>query len=557
MVMNCFDPALESAPAFQFFHIMHDGIALLSLEADVPIYVNPALAKMHGYSVEEFRQLSPWQMIHPAFHQQFEENLAAVMRGEEISAETLDLHRDGSAFWVETSPSLYQTGGKTLVLFVVRDVSDRKQREAEALIQESLAAKRLQDNEAKLRAVISTAPIVLFAFDHAGVFTFSDGKGLEALGVEPQSSVGLSLFDAYGHLEQVTEAVRGCLGGHPTSSVTQMGHLWFESRYMPTFDDDGQVNGGIGISLDITASRNSQVQLEQALENLQHAQVQLVQQEKMSSLGQLVAGVAHEINNPTNFIYANISCATDYIQGLVRLLEMYRQYYPQPPKNILEEIEALDLDFVLVDLPHLLGSIQTGAERIKQIVLSLRNFARMDESEFKLVDVHEGLESALVILAHRLKANEWRSQIEIQLSYSHIPLVNCFAGQLNQVFINILSNGIDAIEAHCRTLNGDPHFQPRLFVQTAQVQDSAGQDLVEIRIQDNGCGIDSSLLSRLFDPFFTTKPVGQGTGLGLSISYQIVVDRHKGSLRCESILGQGSEFIITFPVKLELAKPFT
>ncbi|HAJ64052.1 MAG TPA: diguanylate cyclase [Cyanobacteria bacterium UBA8543] len=286
-------------------------------------------------------------------------------------------------------------------------------------------------------------------------------------------------------------------------------------------------------------------QLEKALQELQRTQAQLVQSEKMSSLGQLVAGVAHEINNPVSFIYGNLIHAGGYAKDLLSLIQLYQKQYPIPTPEIQSEIEALDLDFLIEDLPKLLDSMKSGAERICEIVSSLRNFSRIAEAERKAVDIHEGLDSTLVILRNRLKAHGDSPGIHVIKEYGNLPKVECYAGQLNQVFMNLFSNAIDAIDEQnqSRTPEQIQAKPSTIRVCTELLNDHQ----VAIRIVDNGPGMTEQVKARLFDPFFTTKPVGTGTGLGLSISYQIVVERHGGQLLCFSELGQGTEFVIQIP----------
>jgi len=260
--------------------------------------------------------------------------------------------------------------------------------------------------------------------------------------------------------------------------------------------------------------------------------------------------VAHEINNPVNFIYGNLAHASEYSQELIQLLKLYQKYYPDPVPEIEEEAETIDLEFILTDLPSLLSSMKIGADRIKEIVLSLRNFSRMDEAAMKAVDIHEGIDSTLMILQNRLKVKSSKPEIAIVKDYGELPLIECYAGELNQVFMNILSNAIDALEECDQQINFAEGTQnPRhIQISTTLLIDSKNRQ-VQIKISDNGMGISESVQKKLFDPFFTTKEVGKGTGLGLSISYQVVTERHNGSLTCESELGVGTSFIIKIPLQ--------
>lgn len=285
------------------------------------------------------------------------------------------------------------------------------------------------------------------------------------------------------------------------------------------------------------AKEQLELLLAQVQNEAQQLASQLVQSEKMSSLGQLVAGIAHEINNPVSFIYGNIAPATEYTQDLMDLIALYQQHYPNPVKEIADEIEARDLEFITTDLPKLLTSMKVGAQRIQEIVLSLRNFSRLDEAEKKAVDIHEGIESTLMILANRIKATSNRPAIAIIKNYANLPPVECYPGQLNQVFMNILTNAIDALEENYEQ---NPTFVPTITI-SSEVNT---KKKVIIRIQDNGLGIPEHIRKQIFDPFFTTKPPGKGTGLGLSISYKIITEKHQGELRCVSSPETGTEFAI-------------
>ncbi len=282
----------------------------------------------------------------------------------------------------------------------------------------------------------------------------------------------------------------------------------------------------------------SQLELKLQLHHLHETQVQLVQNEKLSSLGQMVAGIAHEINNPINFVYGNLVHMNEYTQDLLGLLDLYAEQVPHPPGIIEEAIAAIDLPFLQEDLSNILRSMKLGADRIREIVLSLRTFSRLDEAEYKEADIHSGLDSTLTILRHRLKPRPGHSAIEIVRDYGSIPKVECYPGQLNQVFMNILSNAIDALE-ETGTETKVIHIKTSLLE----------RNWVSIRIQDNGPGITEVNQAKLFDPFFTTKELGKGTGLGLSISHNIITQKHDGLLRCHSTLGQGTEFVIEIPIR--------
>ncbi|MEH1801976.1 MAG: GAF domain-containing protein [Nostoc sp.] len=298
-------------------------------------------------------------------------------------------------------------------------------------------------------------------------------------------------------------------------------------------------------------ARNQAAQLEHTLHELQETQTRLIHTEKMSGLGQLVAGIAHEINNPVNFIYGNLCHASDYTEQLLEILRLYQLNYPHPHSEIQAAIEAIDFDFLVEDLPKIMTSMQLGTERIRSIVLSLRNFSRLDEAENKRVDLHEGINNTLLILQHRLKGNAEFPRIEVIKDYGNIPRVECYAGQMNQVFMNIFSNAIDALvmgngDKRDKGEKNNPYPMPTIHISTNV---SADNSHLLIRISDNGPGMTEEVKKRIFDPFYTTKPVGKGTGLGLAISYQIIVEKHGGIMECISEPGKGTEFWIEIPIK--------
>ena len=347
-----------------------------------------------------------------------------------------------------------------------------------------------------------------------------------------------SLQQAQAELQQSNEALEARVIDRTTELSDAIAHLQAE------ITERKQVESALRISEERLIKQAQK--LEQTLLELQQTQSHLVQSEKMSSLGQLVAGVAHEINNPVSFIYGNVNHASRYIEDLLRLLRLYQQRYPLVPE-LQKEAEAIDLNFLVEDLPKLLNSMKIGSERIRQIVLSLRNFSRLDEAEMKPVDIHEGIDNTLLILQHQLRPQGGLPGIEIVKQYGNLPRVECYAGQLNQVFMNILSNAIDALNQHHQEHASNRLAPPvsTITIRTAALEED---DWVEIWIKDNGPGIPAAVRARLFDPFFTTKPVGEGTGLGLAISHQIVVEKHGGMLQCCSEPNQGAEFWIKIPI---------
>ncbi|MEH2227443.1 ATP-binding protein [Nostoc sp.] len=286
-----------------------------------------------------------------------------------------------------------------------------------------------------------------------------------------------------------------------------------------------------------TATATAQLQaqqLENTLRELQTTQVQLIQTEKMSSLGRMVAGLAHEINNPVNFIHGNFNHLNNHVNCLLNLIQLYQQEHPDSYSLFEEKFGDFNIDFIIDDLPKILSSMRIGTDRIRDIVLSLKNFSRLDQSEKKAVNIHEGIESTLLLLNHRLQP-----KIEIIKKYGNLPPVQCYPAQLNQVFMNILSNGIDAL------LELDNQIQKQIVIKTEVTE----LETVIITFRDNGDGIDSEIQSKIFDPFFTTKPINQGTGLGLAISHQII-EKHQGNIQLKSEFDYGTEFAIEIPIAL-------
>jgi two-component system, NtrC family, sensor kinase len=303
-----------------------------------------------------------------------------------------------------------------------------------------------------------------------------------------------------------------------------------------------EVNARRQVEVELRQKRD---RLEQALQDLNRAQVQMIQTEKMSSLGQLVAGVTHEINNPINFIQGNLIHTASYTQKLLDLLSHYQAVFPDLPSALRSQAQDMDLDFIREDLPKLIHSMEMGTARILAIVQSLQVFSRLDESALQCADIHEGIESALLLLQHRLTQTAFRSEVTVHRDYGDLPKIECYAGQLNQVFMHLLSNAIDAIDDAGRQQQPDAGHHSSPLPKITIVTQAINQDWVQIQIRDTGLGIPEAVRSRMFDPFFTTKPIGQGTGLGLSTSYQIIQSQHGGHI---SERRQSEETIFTLEI---------
>lgn len=452
--------------------------------------------------------------------------------------------------------------------------------ELQAQIQYRLVNK-LAESERRYRELLENLPEIVLTCDVAGQYIFLNQAWNRVLGHDIKVCLGRSMIE-FLHADdqaQCLDWLAQIQAGQTISGQELRFHhmdgrvLWLE--FSARSDGPESISGSLTnitprkqaeqsmlrlnealeerVTERTEALQEQAVALETALITAKQAQSQLVQAEKMSSLGQLVAGIAHEINNPVNFIHGNLTHARSYIAELQGLVALYQKHYPHPVSEIAETIEDLDLDFLLEDLTKLLTSMKVGTDRIREIVLSLRNFSRLDEADIKPVNIHEGLDSTLMILQGRLKATDHRPDIQIARHYGDLPQVECYAGQLNQVFMNLISNAIDAMEQQTAPA-------PTIGITTALIELDSPHGLsaapatltyTEIRIADNGGGIPVEVQKRIFEPFFTTKPVGKGTGLGLSISYQVVVDRHQGIFECQSIPGQGTEFIIRLPMVLK------
>ncbi|MDY6806114.1 MAG: response regulator [Cyanobacteriota bacterium] len=461
---------------------------------------------------------------------------------------------------------------------------------------------RLRVSEAKNRALLDAIPDLMFRINSSGVFL--DCREACGNGVTPSPLIALDrsfsenvvgkqieeVFDrdlavwTMQFVKETLSADRILVGEYvrqaADSEGLRMQDRWhhYEARYVRSGPDEV-----LAILRDISDRKQAEAdlrksqalllgqkqQLERTVEELQRSQAQLVQNAKMVSLGQLVAGVAHEINNPINFIYGNLSHLTQYARDLLELLELYEEALPEPPEEIKALVEELEVEFLKEDLQKLMGSMKVGSQRIYAIVEALKNFSRLGEAELKAVDLHEGIDSTLMVLQHRLSGGSavgadsgGPRTIEVIKEYGDLPLLECYPREINQVFLNILGNAIDALESRFSSYVVDAKGDGQSLVRATEEQKTTArgekvafptitirtqlmeEGLVAIAISDNGPGMTEAVKERVFDPFFTTKEVGSGTGLGMSISYSIIVEKHGGRLRCESVEGEGTSFII-------------
>lgn len=538
------------------FEAVTDGIFIYDMETKDLVEVNPATCKMHGYTYDEFIKLPATAYIHPDSLKKFEEVVETVKNGNNYSCQGIDIRKDGTTIEVEVKGGRCTYNGKPHLLTVVRDISERKQVEI-----------ALREKEQRLNNINSLVPGAIYQFEFdlktgESCFNYLSSKAQIIFELdESELREGNNPILPLIHPEDFTSLIFSInTAAHQNAPwfcefriITRSGkQKWIYGQSEPVGDKSRCVLYN-GIFIDITEQKLAQDKIKQqaqdlalAIQEIQRTQTQFIHNEKMSSLGQLVAGIAHEINNPISFIYGNIEPARQYIQELFDLIAIYQENSNLNSK-ITSQIKAIDLEYIMEDLPKLLKSMKIGADRIKKIVLSLRNFSRMDEAEYKKVNIHEGIDSSLMILDHRLKQNN-RLQIEIIKEYGNLPLIECYAGQLNQVFLNLLTNAIDAFD---KSLISNPQLgknllntKPTIHITTEITDDNN----IAICISDNGVGIPKETQDKIFDPFFTTKPVGKGTGMGLSICHQIITQKHNGSIGCLSAPGEGTTFIIRLPL---------
>ena len=556
----------ESERRFRaIFNSTFGFITILSAEGKIE-QANQTILDFAGVELEEIVDRPLWETrwwgSSQERQQRLKQAITTAATGKFVRYEAEILGGDDTAIAIDFSlkPVFDSCGQVVLLIAEGRDISERKALEQALVWRDEL-----------WNAFFCSAPVGMKILDNQLRYVQVNPALAQMNGLGIEEHLGKKIAEVLPCLEfTAQELLQTVLSkGHTISEQEVSGETpkqpgvlrhWMVS-YFPLTAEDRQPRGVGGVVMEITdrkraeeAQQKSEAllkeknqELEQTLADLKRTQSQLIQAEKMSSLGQMVAGVAHEINNPVNFIYGNLSYAEDYMKDLLELVELYDRHNVQPHPVIAQKMKEMEIDFLRADLPKLLQSMKVGAERIREIVKSLRTFSRLDEAEVKEIDIHEGIDSTLMILRNRLKAKPDRPCVTIVKDYGNLPQVECFAGQLNQVFMNILANALDAIE-DCQ--NGAACEVKSIMVPTIEIQTGVkDSDTIEIRISDNGPGMTETVKQRLFDPFFTTKPVGQGTGLGLSISYQIIVERHGGSLQCFSTPGEGTEFAIAIPIK--------
>jgi two-component system, NtrC family, sensor kinase len=557
---------------FQFIGLLKPDGTLLEANQTALEFAGLQLADVTGRPFWEIR----WWSLSLQTQERLKAAIALAAAGEFVRYEVDVLGAGDRVVTIDFSikPFKDESGQVVLLIPEGRDISDKKQ-----------AEKALRESEQRFRATFAQAAVGIAHVNLEGQFLRINQKFCSLVGYTHDEMLVRTLQDIThpDDLDADLDFVRQMLSGQiqmyslEKRYITRRGEIvWVNLTVSLRRRSSGEPKYFILVVQDISDKKHAEEalrhseselraknqELQQTLRQLQQTQAQLIQNEKMASLGQMVAGIAHEINNPISFIYGNVSYAQQYAYDLLNLVQLYGKHYSDPVPEIQNELSALDLNFLEQDFPKLLHSMQEGANRIREIVLSLRNFSRLDEADLKKVNIHEGIDNTLLILQHRLKEHSYHREIQVRKEYGLLPLVECYAGPLNQVFMNLFSNAIDALEHQpaprvitistsvgMREKGNQEAAEQHRELHSITPKPSCSPQYIVIRIADNGPGIPEEVKKHIFDPFFTTKPVGVGTGLGLSISHSIVVEKHSGQLACISTPGQGTEFIIELPVQ--------
>jgi PAS domain S-box-containing protein len=533
------------------FELCPLGIALHNTQLDC-IEANPAFESITGYTLAELTQSNYWDITPKAYAEIEAQKLASLKRtGRYGPYQKEYIRKNGDRISVELMAVQF-TGadGQQYIWSTVADITERLRK-----------LRALRDSEAQTRALLAAIPDMMLRYNRQKAFVDYKPSESVAMLLPPEEFLGKNIYEVLpGFLADLTnEAIEVTL---KTGQVQKIEYdllvadeqRSYEARFMQCGADEV-----LCVVRDISDRRVAEAQLQallqesqaksqelqHAYQELQEAQIQLIQAEKMSSLGQLVAGIAHEINNPVSFIYGNLTPTWEYAQSLLELIQLYQDSYPEPPEEITDFIEEVDLDFLIEDFPKIIESMKNGAARIRDIVKSLRTFSRLDEADLKEVDLHENLDSTLILLQNRLTGVGEFYEIKVVKKYGNIPQIECCIGLLNQVFMNLLINAIQAIEERQKNEMNSEYYCGLITITTA-IDDS---NWVSISIKDNGIGMSPEVQGKIFNPFFTTKPIGQATGMGLATSYQIITKNHRGELSFSSVEGVGTEFTIKLPCR--------